>query len=237
MAHLMRLDILPTGYIYPKPERGLRDLLRKRIQLVQDRSSHIIRFKSQIQMHTGQTLRADHIKAKKYQVPVVGDDNIQLALQSHISMIRALSTQIAMLEKSILKQVEPAPGFRHLKTAAGIGDILAETILLETGDISRSKGPGNFASYCRCVDSRRESNGKKKGENNRKNGNRYLAWAFIEAANFAICHSDKAKRFYLKKAKATNMIVARKALAHKLARACYWVMRNQEDFNEDLVFA
>jgi len=237
LAHLMRLGILPTGYIYPRAERGLRDLLRKRIQLVQDRSSHIIRLKSQVQMHTGQTLRADRIKTRKFQVPIVGDDNVQLALQSHLSMIRALSIQIAVLEKSILTQVAPAPGFYYLKTASGIGDILAQTILLETGDITRFKGPGNFASYCRCVDSRRESNGKKKGENNRKNGNRYLAWAFIEAANFAIRHSAKAKRFYLKKAKATNPIVARKALAHKIARACYWVMRNQEDFNEDLVFA
>ena len=236
LAHLMRLGILPTGYIYPKAERGLRDLLRKRMQLVQDRSSHIIRFKSQIQMHTGQTIRADYIKARKFQAPLVGDDNVQLALQSHVVMIRALSLQIKVLEKSILKQVDPSPGFDHLKTASGIGDILAETILLETGDIKRFKGPGNYASYCRCVDSRRESNGKKKGENNRKNGNKYLAWAFIEAATFAIRHSTKAKRFYLKKAKATNPIVARKALAHKIARACYWVMRNQEDFNEDLVF-
>ena len=170
LAHLMRLDILPTGYIYPKSKRGLRDLLRKRIQLVQDRSSHIIRFKSQIQMHTGQTIRADYIKAKKYRAPIVGDDNVQLALQSHVSMIQALSSQIKVLEKSILTQVEPAPGFGRLKTAPGIGDILAETILLETGDITRFKDPGNFASYCRCVDSRRESNGKKKGENNRKNG-------------------------------------------------------------------
>jgi len=236
LAHIMRLGILPTGYIYPKAERGLRDLLRKRIQLVQDRSSHIIRYKSQIQMHTGKTIRADFIKAKKYQPPVIGDDNIQLALQSHIVMIKALSTQIALLEKSILTQVEPNPVFSYLKTTPGIGDILAEAILLETGDISRFKGPGNFASYCRCVDSRRESNGKKKGENNRKNGNKYLAWAFIEAANFAIRHSEKANRFYEKKKQATNMIVARKALAHKIARASYWVMRNQQDFNEDLVF-
>jgi transposase len=85
LAHLMRLDILPTGYIYPKAERGLRDLLRKRIQLVQDRSSHIVRFKLQIQMHTGQSIRADHIKAKKFQLPVIGDDNVQLALQSGVS--------------------------------------------------------------------------------------------------------------------------------------------------------
>jgi transposase len=151
-------------------------------------------------------------------------------------LIRALTVQIKILEKSILKQVGPTPGFDHLKTVSGIGDILAETILLETGDITRFKGPGNFASYCRCVDSRRESNGKKKGENNRKNGNKYLAWAFIEAATFTIRHSDKANRFYHKKLNATHPIVARKALAHKLARACYWVMRNQEDFNEDLIF-
>ena len=109
LAHLMRLGILPTGYIYPRSERGLRDLLRKRMQLVQDRSSHIIRFKSQIQMHTGRTIRADYIKAKKYQAPLVGDDNVQLALQSHIVLIRALTVQIKILEKSILKQCRTNP--------------------------------------------------------------------------------------------------------------------------------
>ena len=236
LAHLMRLDILPTGYIYPKQERSLRDLLRKRIQLVQDRSSHIVRFKLQIQMHTGQSIRADHIKAKKFLLPLIGDGNVQLALQSHLVMVRALHGQISILEKSILAQIDPLPAFHYLKTTPGIGDILAETILLETGDITRFKEPGNYASYCRCVDSRRESNGKKKGENNRKNGNKYLAWAFIEAANFAIRHNDKASQFYQKKSKATNIIVARKALAHKLARACYWIMRKQQDFNEKLIF-
>ena len=94
----------------------------------------------------------------------------RLTLQSQLTLIRALSAQIKMLEKSILPQVEPDACFDWLKTAPGIGDILAETILLETGDITRLKAPGNFASYCRCVDSRRESNGKKKCENNRKNG-------------------------------------------------------------------
>jgi transposase len=236
IAHLMRLDILPTGYIYPRAERGLRDLLRKRIQLVQDRTRHLIRFQSQVQMHTGRTVPSSRIKAQKYRLPVIGDSNVQLALQSQLVLIRTLSAEIKHLERSILSQVEPVTSFEWLKTVPGIGDILAETILLETGDISRFKGPGNFASYCRCVDSRRESNGKKKGENNRKNGNRYLAWAFIEAANFAVRYSDKAKRFYLRKEKTTNAIVARKALAHKLARGCYWVMRNHQPFDQNRVF-
>lgn len=78
---------------------------------------------------------------------------------------------------------------------------------------------------------------KKKGENNRRNGNRYLAWAFIEAANFAISYSEKAKLFYERKLKETNVIVARKALAHKLARACYWILRTGEAYDEKRLFS
>jgi hypothetical protein len=111
--------------IYLKARRGLRDLLRKRIQLVQDRSSHLIRFKCQVQMHTGQSIRAGRIKTRKFDLPVIGDVNVQLALQSHLTMIRALTAQIKTLEKSILPQVEFDICFDWLKTAPGIGDILA----------------------------------------------------------------------------------------------------------------
>ena len=236
LAHLMRLGILPTGYIYPRADRGLRDLLRKRLQLVQDRATHLIRFNSQVQAHTGLSIPSGRVKTLQFRLPEIGDDNVQLALSSDLIMIRALGARIMTLEKSILRQVRPDVRFEWLKTAPGIGDILAETILLETGDIGRFKAPGNFASYCRCVDSRRESNGKKKGENNRKNGNRYLAWAFIEAANFAIRHYEKPRRYYQQKARNTKAVVARKALAHKLARGCYWVMRKLEAFDQDRVF-
>ncbi|WP_218943419.1 IS110 family transposase [Exilibacterium tricleocarpae] len=147
LAHLMRLDILPTGYIYPKPERTLRDLLRKRMLLAQDRSAHIIRFKSQCQIHTGESLRADKIKAKKFDMPVVGDQNVQLSFQCHLNLIRSLSLQISALEHAIADQVEPIRRFNQLKSVPRVGDILAQTIMLETGDIHRFKGPGNFASY------------------------------------------------------------------------------------------
>lgn len=236
LAHLMRLGILPTGYIYPKEQRGLRDLLRKRMQLVQDRSSHIIRFKSMLHNHLGQTERADKIKSPKYQIPELPDANVKLALTSHLSMVRAYGQQIRILERVIIKQLEESPELDRLKTVPGIGDILAQTIWLEIGDIERFKGPGQFASYCRCVSSRRESNGKKKGENNRKNGNKYLAWALIEAANFAIIHSKKAKSYYQKKTAATHVLVARKALAHKLARACYWMLKREQPYDEKRLF-
>lgn len=90
---------------------------------------------------------------------------------------------------------------------------------------------GDYVSYCRCVKSERLSNGKKKGENNQKNGNRYLCWAYVEAAHHAIRHYDPIKSYYQRKMKKTNNIVAIKTVAHKLARACYYIIRDQEEFD------
>jgi len=112
----------------------------------------------------------------------------------------------------------------------GIGKILALTIMFETGDIQRFPDVGNYASYCRCVGSTKLTNGKKKGEGNRKNGNKYLSWAYVEAANFAVWSYPYIRKYYQKKMSKTNKIVAIKTVAHKLARASYYVMKDQEVF-------
>ena len=127
--------------------------------------------------------------------------------------------------------------YKQLKTVFGIGEVLSQTIALETGDISRFHKVGNYTSYCRCVDSKKTSNGKKKGAGNKKSGNKYLAWAFMEAANYAIRFYEPANRFYQRKLSKQNVMVARKALAHKLARASYYVMRDHVDFKPELLFS
>ena len=137
----------------------------------------------------------------------------------------------------MLKQTRLRKEFLQLLSVSGIGQILGLTIMLESGDMNRFAKVGNYASYCRCVKSERLSNGKKKGENNRKNGNRYLAWAFIEAANFAVRYNDKIKSFYQKKKSKTNGVIAIKAVAHKLARACYHIIKDQEPFDVNKAFA
>ena len=119
----------------------------------------------------------------------------------------------------------------------GIGQTLATVILLETGPIDRFADVGNFASYARCVDSVHTSSRKKKDEGNVKNGNKYLAWAFIEAANFARRFCPEAKRFHERKKARTNNIVATKALAHKLVRACYHILKEGKPFDVTRCFA
>ena len=95
---------------------------------------------------------------------------------------------------------------------------------------------GDVASYCRCVGSERLSNGKRKGRGNTKNGNKYLAWAFVEAAHFAVRYNPQIKRYYQRKAAKTNPIVATKTVAHKLARACYYIVRDHVPFDVKLGF-
>ena len=142
-------------------------------------------------------------------------------LLSFPPVIRCAREQINTIEHTILAQVSLKHEFKNLISIDGIGNVLALTMMLEAGTIKRFNSPGNFSSYCRCVKEARYSNGKVKNTTNSKNGNRYLAWVFTEAANFAIRYNATIKKYYQRKLAKTNNIVAIKAVAHKLARACF----------------
>jgi transposase len=238
LAHLLRLGILPTGHIYPKESRGVRDLLRKRGQLVRQRTAHILSIENLYARNSGDRLSCNAIKCltEEQIQQQFADPNVALAIDSNRILMNALDQQIKVLEQALLKQTKLNPRYRKLLTIDGVGEVLALTITLETGDIGRFAQVGNFTSYCRCVGSEKLSNGKKKGQGNSKNGNKYLAWAFVEAANFAIRFNEQAKRFYQRKAAKRNRVVALKAVAHKLARASYYVMRDQVPFDSAKLF-
>ena len=239
LAHLLRLGILPTGTILPPEQRAIRDLARKRMQLVRSRTSHILAVENIAARQRG-------VKINSNQVKRLTDDEVDqmefpadvgLAIKSNLAVIITLNAQIDLLEKRLQEKVGERPEYALLTSVPGIGRILATIILLETGPIDRFAAVGNFASYARCVDSQHMSNGKKKGEGNTKNGNKYLAWAFVEAANFALRFCAEAKRFYERKKAKTNTVVAIKALAHKLARACYHILKEQKPFDVARCFA
>ena len=167
---------------------------------------------------------------------MLGEADVALAVQSSLAVIRCQSAQIEQIEKRVLKRARVRPEFRILLTVTGIGTILGLTIMLEVGDIGRFPAAGNFASYVRCVESRRISNGKKKGKGNSKNGNRYLGWAFMEAAGFASRYDETIRRYHQRKGAKAHAMVARKAVAHKLARSCYHMLRDQTVFDVNRAF-
>lgn len=239
LADMLRLGILPEGYIYPKEDRPVRDLLRKRGHLVRLRTSVINSLQNIIARSVGGALSADKMKqlTRDYVAEML-DGEEHLALTGRVSkeVIDHLTRQIKKLEKAALKRVVETPGYTCLTTIPGVGKILGLTITLETGDIGRFSGVGNYASYCRKVPVSWTSNDKKKGRGNKKNGNKYLSWAFAEAAEMARRFDPTVRAWYNRKASKTNMMVARSALAHKLARAAYHMMKEGLSFDQKRLF-
>lgn len=235
LAHLMRLGILPTGYIYPKEQRAIRDLLRRRLSLVRTASTQLISIQSQIWRSKGIRITSGELRKPELSLPEL-DPYTQQAIQAGLTIYQTIQHEINALEMTAHQAVKLTEPFKILQTITGIGKILGLTIMLETGDINRFPGAGKYASYCRCVDSQRTSNGKKKGEGNAKAGNKYLSWAFSEAAHFAVRFEPLAQRFYERKKAKTNGIIAIRAVARKLARAAWMMLKHQTPYDAKLMF-
>ena len=149
-------------------------------------------------------------------------------MSGHIAFV---DLEIKELEKSVMAVLPDEMAYQRLMTVPGIGPVLARTILLETGPIERFSHAGNYASYCRAVRSEHTSNNKKKGEGNGKCGNKYLAWAYVEAANFAVRYSPELRAWFQRKQKRSGKrVVAIKALSCKLTKACFFILRDSTEF-------
>ena len=238
LSHLMRLGILPTGYVYPKEDRPVRDLLRKRSRLVKQRTSNLLSVKNLLARNTGKTVARNDLKRLTPEMVRVAldDEALCLAVEASLAVIEAIDDQVHRIEKTVLVRTRLKPEFEVLRTIPGVGQTLGLTIMLEIGDIRRFPSAGNLASYARCVPSQKRSNERKKGEGNRKNGNPYLSWAFSQAAHFARRLQPQAQRFYNRKLARTKPIVASRALAHKLARATFFMLRDQVPYDPSLLF-
>jgi len=154
LAHLLRLGILAKGYIYPKEDRPMRDLLRKRGHLVQLRTSLINSLQGIISRNCGCRLSGNKIKQTKenHIAPLLaGQEDLELSGEVSKNAIDYLTKQIVKIENVVLDKVKLRKRFLGLQTIPGLGKILSLTIMLETGAIERFSKVGNFSSYCRKV--------------------------------------------------------------------------------------
>ena len=238
LAELLRLKILPTGHIYEAQLRPVRDLLRRRMTLVHQRTALMLSFKSLYTRTTGQEMTLSQLKEleiKEAQDLYAHPAN-QMIAGMQIKHIEQLTESIDKIEKVVMASARELPSYGKLTTLPGVGIILGMTMTMEVGDIKRFASPGDFASYCRTVQAQRTSNSKKKGENNSKCGNKYLAWAFIEAANFARRYDEQCRKWYDRKAAKTSKVIATKALACKLAKAAWFLMSQGTEYDAQRMF-
>jgi len=232
VARQLTNGILPEGYIYPVETRGLRDLLRRRMRLVQARAGEWISLGSLVARHTGQDLGVTELADCAIDEVLAGQPHALIMARASLRHIAFLKQEIDALEKAVMRDLPDRGDYQRLMSVPGIGPVLARTILLETGPITRFRAAGNYASYCRAVKAEHTTNGKKKGDGNGKSGNKYLAWAYVEAANFAVRYSPELRAWFQRKHRRSGKrVVAVKALANKLAKACYFMLRDGKDFD------
>ncbi len=223
---------LPEGYIYPAETRGVRDMLRRRMRLVQVRTGEWLSLEGLVARHTGREMNVAELKDCDPGAVLSGQPHALIMAQASFRHIGFLEQEIKTLEKSVMAELPDIPDYKRLMTVPGIGPVLARTILLETGPVARFKDAGNYASYCRAVRTEHTSNGKKKGDGNGKSGNKYLAWAYVEAANMAVRYSPEIRAWFQRKqARSAKRVIALKALANKLAKACYFMLRDETEFD------
>ncbi|MCP4902880.1 MAG: IS110 family transposase [bacterium] len=238
IAKLLALGILPEGYIVPREDRAVRDLLRRRAFFVQKRTAHLLSVGTVYQRSTGKRAEVSSIHDWKVEdiCEEIQDPVIAQSITIMLPVIQLLTRQIRQVEKTVLESSKLRDEFQLLRTVPGIGKVIALTIMCETADIGRFPKASNYVSYCRCAKTEHISNKKKKGAGNRKNGNKYLSWAYSEAAHHIRRYCPAAQRYYSRKRSRSLEIVAKRAMAAKLARACYYVLRDQKPFDPSRVF-
>jgi transposase len=239
LAEMLRLGILPVGYIYPKESRPMRDLLRKRAHLVRMRTSALLSWQNILSRNVGGRGRRAEEKGRKlreWRMGLLESEDLVLAGRVSEEVVEVLGQKIREVEGVILERVMGWESYGGLLSLPGVGKVLGLTILLETGPVGRFADVGHYVSYCRKVPSQWLSDGKRKGQGNRRNGNRYLAWAFSEAAELARRFHAEPRAYYQRKMAQTNAAVAHSALAHKLARVAYYILRDGVRYDPQKLF-
>jgi transposase len=235
IARLVQSGVLPMAYVYPRKQRSLRDLLRRRTRFVRQRAdlmSHIQNLNQQANLpELGRILKA---KAQRTAVPEhFEQEDVKLSVEADLATISHYDQLIVRLEQHILAR---AKGFQPqalavLMSVPGIGKIIALTIALEIDTITRFDTRQQFCSYSRLVKCSRESAGKHYGEGGKKIGNPYLKWAFSEAAVHAARYCEAISAYQAKLERKHGKGKAKSLLAHRIGRAVYYMLERNQVFD------
>jgi transposase len=235
IARLLRGGNFPLAYAYPKERRGLRDLLRARLRLVRQRAElygHVHTARRQANLPPV----SNDVKYKSKRAAItddIADPFVRRRVETHLALLEPLDTTIRRLEAEIEDAAREhfSTELAVLQSTPGVGSVLSLTILLEIDAIARFDTRQQFCSYARLCGAVQESAGQRVGIGNRKAGNAWLKWAFSEAAVLSAQKDERMGRYLEKLTSRLGKPKALSALAHKLGRAFYHMLRTKEVFD------
>src|SRR5262245_860175 len=243
IAVLLRGGMLPQAYVYPRGMRETRDLLRRRTYLVRRRAEalvHLVNTNSQYNLPPFPKKLAYAANRAALDLPErFADPSVKKNVELDLALIDTCDAQIRAVELYLTRtaKVDDPQAYARLRSVPGVGPVLALVLLYEIHDIRRFPEVGQFLSYARLVRCGHESAGKKQGTGGNKIGNAHLKWAFSEAACLFLRESDQAKRWLARREKKHGKPRALGALAARLGRAVYHLLRKQEVFDGKRFFA
>jgi transposase len=235
IAVLLRGGMLPQAYVYSAKMRATRDLLRRRIHLVRQRAellAHVQQTNSQSNLpESGKKLA---YKANRAGVAErVPTPAVQKSIALDLTLIDAYDRLVTDRELDLVNtaKAHDTQTFHRLRSIPGVGKILALVLLYEIPDINRFPRAQKFVSYCRLVKCAKESAGKRYGTSGKKIGNAYLKWAFSEAGVLFLRNNPAGQKYLARLERGHSKVKALTVLAHKLARAVYYMLKRDTAFD------
>jgi len=241
IAALIKSGMFPMAYVYPEKMRATRDLLRRRCHLAQKRAELLAHIENTNHQYNLPPLGQRPARKKERQeiAEHFPKGAVRDSIQLDIALINEYDRLLTRLEHelSLTAKVHDADALFRIRSIPGIGRILGMTILYEIQTIKRFPRVQNFVSYCRLVKCAQESDGKKYGYSGKKIGNAHLRWAFGEAATLFLRRNPEARKYKAKLERKHGKAKAMTILAHKLARAVYYMLKRKTVFDMDTFFA
>ena len=236
IALLASNGMFPLAYVYPKKKRSLRDLLRRRLTFVRTRADLLTHIQlTNYQVNNPTLGRISKSKRKRDAVVETFDDNaIRTSVEIDNNIIAHYDKVISKLEWYLIKNTQETSykEFSILQTIRGVGEIIALTILYEVDDIDRFETVQDFASYCRLVKCTHESAGKKYPSKGSKIGNVHLKYIFSEAAVYVVKFNPEVEKYFKRLESKKGKGKAYAVIAHKIARAIYYMLKRGKVFDE-----
>jgi len=242
LAILLRNGTLPSIWIPPGELRDQRELPRMRMTLVRIRTMIKNRIHATLSKYAIEIDEVSNVfgvagrkllAGRLWELPPQTRHSVEKQLQ----LLDDVEDQIKESEQQIKAVVQETPAMQLLMTLPGVGMILAVVIAMEVGDVARFSGPDRLASYAGTVPRVKASGGKIFLGRVRPDVNRYLKWAYVEAANtIVLFHKRWTGRhtvgLYMRLREKRGHAKAVVAVARHLAEATYWVLKKGEPYKE-----
>ena len=238
LAHLARMNYIPKAYAASKEMRDLRQLLRHRGWMVNQRSKAKNRIHAALAAYNLVSPVTDlfGVAGQEYLHEVMDKElrpSARQVVEDHLAMIDHLTERIHALEKNISLNERQDHIVNILKSMPGVGRLIALILLAEIGDISRFRSPKSLCSWAGLTPRVHNSDTVVQHGHITKEGSRYLRTAMVQAATTACRVSPRWYKTHEHMALRCGRRAARVAVARRLLTVIYYMWKKDRPYQEN----